>query len=147
MIVSFSSNSIVRNNIVEQSRYGIHTMSSNNLLVESNVLRHNSVGVYMMYGNGVMLRNNLFYDNRGSSGYGVGMKDVEQAVLTGNRLVSNRVGLYLDNSPRAAGITVQVDHNLFAYNEIGVTLQPLVTRHLFTRNIFQENGSAGYPGC
>lgn len=140
VIIWFSSNSIVRNNTVEQSRYGIHTMSSNNLLIESNILRHNSVGVYTMYGNGVTLRNNLFYDNRGASGYGIGMKDVEKAVLTGNRLVSNRVGIYLDNSPRAAGVTVQIDHNLFAYNEIGVILQPLVTRHRFTQNIFQENG-------
>jgi len=140
LIVWFSSNSIVRRNIVEQSRYGIHTMSSNNLLLEDNILRHNSVGVYTMYGNGVTLRNNLIYDNRGSSGYGVGMKDVEKAVLTGNRLVSNRVGIYLDNSPRAAGVTVQADHNLFAYNEIGVILQPLVTRHRFTQNVFQENG-------
>ncbi len=140
VIVWFSSNSVVRNNTVEQSRYGIHTMSSNNLLLEHNILRHNSVGVYTMYGNGVTLRNNLIYDNRGASGYGVGMKDVEKAVLTGNRLVSNRVGIYLDNSPRASGVTVQVDHNLFAYNEIGVTLQPLVTRHRFTQNIFQENG-------
>jgi nitrous oxidase accessory protein len=140
VIVWFSSNSIVRNNTIEQSRYGIHTMSSNNLLLESNILRHNSVGIYTMYGKDVTLRNNLIYDNRGSSGYGVGMKDVEAAVLTGNRFVSNRVGIYLDNSPRAAGITLQVDHNLFAYNEIGVTLQPLVTRHRFAQNIFQENG-------
>lgn len=140
VIVWFSSNSIVRNNIVEQSRYGVHTMSSNNLLLESNILRHNSVGIYTMYGNGITLRNNLIYDNRGSSGYGVGMKDVEKVVLTGNRFVSNRVGIYLDNSPRAAGVTVQVDHNLFAYNEIGITLQPLVTRHRFAQNVFQENG-------
>jgi nitrous oxidase accessory protein len=140
VIVWFSSNSIIRNNLVEQSRYGVHTMSSNNLLVESNILRHNSVGIYTMYGNGITLRNNLIYDNRGSSGYGVGMKDVEKIVLTGNRFVSNRVGIYLDNSPRAAGVTVQADHNLFAYNEIGITLQPLVTRHRFAQNVFQENG-------
>lgn len=140
VIVWFSSNSIVRRNTVEHSRYGIHTMSSNNLLLESNILRHNSVGVYTMYGSGVTLRNNLIYDNRGASGYGVGMKDVEKVVLTGNRLVSNRVGIYLDNSPRASGVTVQVEHNLFAYNEIGITLQPLVTRHRFTQNVFQENG-------
>lgn len=140
VIVWFSSNTIVRNNTVEQSRYGIHTMSSDHLLLENNILRHDSVGVYTMYGNGITLRNNLLYDNRGSSGYGVGMKDVEQAVLTGNRFVSNRVGIYLDNAPRASAVTVQVDHNLFAYNEIGLTLQPLVTHHLFTTNIFQENG-------
>jgi nitrous oxidase accessory protein len=140
VIVWFSSNTVVRNNTVEQSRYGIHTMSSDHLLLENNILRHDSVGVYTMYGDGITLRNNLLYDNRGSSGYGVGMKDVEQAVLTGNRFVSNRVGIYLDNAPRASAITVQVDHNLFAYNEIGLTLQPLVTHHLFTANIFQENG-------
>ena len=139
VIIWYAPHSIVRNNLVETSRYGLHLMSTDDLLVESNVLRRNSVGIYVMYGNGFMVRNNLLYDNHGPSGYGIGLKDVDQFVAEGNRIVSNRVGLYADIAPRSSAVTARFSQNLFAYNEIGVMLLPLVQHSLYTNNIFQDN--------
>jgi nitrous oxidase accessory protein len=139
VIIWYAPHSIVRNNLVEKSRYGLHLMSTDDLLIEANVLRQNSVGIYVMYGNGITMHNNLLYDNRGPSGYGMGLKDVDHFVAEGNRIVSNRVGLYADIAPRSSGITARFAQNLFAYNEIGVMLLPLVQHTVYTNNIFQDN--------
>jgi len=139
MIIWFSPHTIVRRNIVEESRYGLHFMSTDDQLVEENILRNNSVGIYVMYGARITIRQNLLYNNRGPSGYGLGLKDVDNFIAEGNRIVSNRVGLYIDNAPRASAVTVLIDHNLLAYNEIGITLLPLVVHSRYTENIFQEN--------
>ena len=141
MIVWFSPNSIVRGNVVERSRYGLHFMVNENDLAENNVLRDNSVGIYLMYGDNYTVRNNLLYNNRGQSGYGLALKDVNNAVVEGNFFVSNRVGVYNDNSPLNPGSTVRFANNLFAYNDIGLDYLPLVQRNTFTENVFQENGA------
>lgn len=139
VIIWYAPHSIVRNNVVESSRYGLHLMSTDDLLVESNILRQNSVGIYVMYGSGFTVRNNLLYDNHGPSGYGIGLKDVDNFVAEGNRIVSNRVGLYADIAPRSSAVTARFTHNLFAYNEIGVMLLPLVQHTVYTDNVFQDN--------
>ncbi len=140
VIIWFSPDGILRDNVVENGRYGLHFMFSDNQIVERNVLRNNSVGAFLMYGRGLTLRENLITDNHGPSGYGVGLKDVDDIVAAGNRLVGNRIGLYVDNSPRETDATVLFDNNLLAYNEVGLNMQPLTKRNTYTNNIFQENG-------
>ncbi len=139
LIIWYANHSTIRNNLIEDSRYGLHFMSNDDLLIEANVLRRNSVGIYIMYGDGFVLRNNLLYDNRGPSGYGIGLKDIDHLVAEGNRMVSNRVGMYVDIAPRSSGDTVRLEQNLLAYNEIGIMLLPLVQRAIYTNNVFQDN--------
>jgi nitrous oxidase accessory protein len=139
VVMWFSSDAILRNNVVENGRYGLHFMFSDNQVMEENILRNNSVGAYLMYSRGLTMTNNLLLDNNGPSGYGVALKDVDDVQADNNRMVNNRVGVYVDNSPREADAYVRFEDNLLAYNEIGVEMLPLVTRNLFTNNIFQEN--------
>lgn len=140
VVVWFSPHGIIRQNIVEQGRYGLHFMFSDDQVIEENILRGNSVGVYIMYGRTLALRDNLLIDNRGPSGYGIGLKDADDVTTENNYIVSNRAGVYVDGSPREPNSTVIFRRNVFAYNEIGVTMLPLVKRNVFTENIFQENG-------
>jgi nitrous oxidase accessory protein len=139
VVMWFSNDAVLRNNIVENGRYGLHFMFSDNQLLEENILRDNSVGVYLMYSRGFTMRNNLMVDNNGPSGYGAALKDVDDVLAEGNRLVNNRIGVYVDNSPREADAFVLFEDNLVAYNEIGVEMLPLVRRNVFTNNVFQEN--------
>jgi nitrous oxidase accessory protein len=139
VVMWFSPNMVIRGNTVENGRYGLHFMFSDNQLLEHNVLRRNSVGAFLMYGYGLTMRNNLMIDNNGPSGYGVGLKDVDYVVAEGNRFINNRIGVYVDNSPREADSTVAFRDNLLAYNEIGIELLPLVQRNIYTGNVFQEN--------
>lgn len=138
-VVWFSPNTTVRNNIIENSRYGLHFMSTSQQVVENNVLRHNSVGIYLMYGTDFVIKHNLMLDNHGPSGYGIGMKDIDNLHAEGNRLVGNRVGVYVDNSPIQPDAAVVFDTNLLAYNEVGVQMLPNVQRNQFKHNIFLDN--------
>lgn len=138
-VIWFSPHTIVRNNIMEHGRYGLHFMSTDDHLVEHNILRHNSVGIYLMYGNNYTLRNNLILDNRGPSGYGVGLKEVNDVSLEGNRIVNNRVGVYVDDAPVRPTAVVTFSRNLLAFNEIGVTMLPNVQHNRYANNLFLEN--------
>ncbi len=140
VVIWFSPNGVVRRNTVEDGRYGLHFMFSDNQLLEDNILRNNSVGAFLMYGRGLTMRRNLMLHSRGPSGYGVGLKDVDDIVAEGNRFIDNRIGLYVDNSPREPDATVRFANNLIAYNDIGASLLPLVKRNTYTRNVFWENG-------
>ena len=140
LVIWFSPDSVVRRNTVEYGRYGLHFMFSDNQLLEDNILRHNSVGAFLMYGRGLTMRRNVMHDNRGPSGYGIGLKDVDDIVAEGNRMVANRVGLYVDNSPREMNATVHFTNNLIAYNDTGANLLPLVKRNTYAENVFIDNG-------
>ncbi|MFZ2359341.1 MAG: nitrous oxide reductase family maturation protein NosD [Anaerolineae bacterium] len=139
VVMWFSDDGVLRRNVVENGRYGLHFMFSNNQTMEENILRGNSVGAYLMYSRGLDMQRNLLIDSNGPSGYGVALKDVDDVLAVGNRLVNNRVGVYVDNSPREADATVLFRDNLLAYNEIGIELLPLVQRNTYSNNVFQEN--------
>lgn len=139
LLIWYSSVCTLRNNIVERSRYGLHVMNSDQQILEGNILRHNSVGAYIMYGRGITLRNNLLYSHRGPSGFGIGLKDAADVQASGNRLVGNRVGLYVDNSPSQPDTVVRFERNLFAYNEIGAGLLPNVRDNIYVHNSFLDN--------
>lgn len=140
VVIWFSPNSTLRRNVVEHGRYGLHFMYSDDEVIEENVLRHNSVGAFLMYSRRLTVRRNLFLDNRGPSGYGLALKDMDDVLVEGNRSINNRLGLYVDNSPRSVDATGIFRYNLVAYNDSGIGLLTLVRRNQFTQNVFQENG-------
>jgi nitrous oxidase accessory protein len=127
----YSPYSILRGNDFATGRYGLHMMQSDHHLIEENIFRDNSVGIYVMYGTGFELRRNLLANNRGPSGYGIGLKEASNVLLEGNRIVSNRAGVYSDSSPLYPETTVTYRNNLFAYNEIGLEMLPNTQRNRF----------------
>lgn len=137
----FSEDIIVRGNEITGGRYGLHFMYSDDAVIENNILSRNSVGAFMMYSSGVILRGNIMAENFGPSGYGLGLKDMDQVTIEGNRFIGNRVGMYLDNSPYDHNDYQYVTGNLFAYNKTGVLMQPAVKRNVFSRNAFIENAA------
>jgi len=116
-------------------------MYDDDAVVEDNVLSHNSVGAFFMYSRRLNMRNNVAESNRGPSGYGIGMKDLDDAVITGNLFADNRVGASIDNSPREIDSRLVFEDNVFAVNDIGVRLMPSVKRNEYTGNSFIENQS------
>lgn len=139
VVVWFSSDVTLRRNTVSDGRYGMHFMYTDNNVLEENVLENNSVGAFLMYSRDLVLRRNVFSRNRGPSGYGLGLKDMERIVAEENAFVANRVGAYLDNSPHAIGVYDDFTRNVFAYNDIGLAFLPNVKRNRFTDNAFIEN--------
>lgn len=139
MIIWFSKNSVVRNNRVNDARYGVHFMYSDDCRIEDNILNGNSVGVYLMYSRRLLLRHNTIAYNRGPSGFGIGLKDFDDGLLEENLVVDNRVGIFVDNSPREIDSKMTYRGNAIAYNDIGISLLSFVQRSSFTKNSFIEN--------
>lgn len=135
----YGADLVVRDNRLEKSRYGLHSMYSRDVVLEGNVIRDNSVGAFLMYGSGLRVERNVFADNFGPSGYGLGLKDVDGVDVLGNRFVANRVGIFNDNSPTAPDLTHHITNNVIAFNEVGVLLMPAVQRNVFNDNAFIDN--------
>ena len=136
----YSNKVIVRRNVSRHNRYGFHMMYANDVTLEDNVLSDNSVGIYLMYGRKFTLRGNTLLRNRGPSGYGLGLKEVDVYTVERNVFSGNRVGCYVDGSPytRKAG-NATFTANTFACNDIGITMLTAVRGNRITGNNFIDN--------
>jgi len=139
VILWFSNRAHVAGNTVTTSRYGLHFMYSDDDLLENNTLEDNSVGTYMMYSHNLTMKDNQFLHNRGPSGYGVGLKNVDGLDAHDNLFNGNRVGLYVDGSPSNVDVHHTFRHNTFLVNDIGIAFLPNVRRNTFIENNFIDN--------
>lgn len=139
ILIWYADDITIIGNTFTDARYGLHFMYSNNAWIENNRFVGNSVGTYLMHSTGLRVINNDLSYNRGPSGYGIALKEMDDVIVRNNWLVGNRAGLYLDNSPSYYEGTNEFSDNVFAYNDIGVTQLPNVERNIFTGNIFLEN--------
>jgi nitrous oxidase accessory protein len=139
VVVWYSSDVTLRRNTVSRCRYGMHFMFTDTNTLEDNTLQDNSVGAFLMYSRDLVVRRNIFARNRGPSGYGLGLKDMDNVVAEDNLFIANRAGAYIDNSPREFNAHDVFTNNTFAYNDIGVACLPNVKRNRFSGNTFMEN--------
>ena len=139
VVMWFNNGSVIRDNVITNGRYGLHFMYCDDNLVENNRSEGNSVGAFLMYSRRLALRHNIFANNRGPSGYGVGLKDMDGVEATDNLFSGNRVGLYFDNSPWSIDVSQRFTHNAFVHNDIGLMFNPSVKRNSFAQNSFIDN--------
>lgn len=139
LIVWFSEGSVVRGNTVSNARYGIHFMYDVDCEVSNNTFVNNSVGAYFMYSRRLVVEHNVLAYNRGPSGFGIGLKDLDDTRVVENLIVDNRVGVFVDNSPREVESTMEYEGNVIAYNDQGVRLGASAERSRVTGNSFMEN--------
>lgn len=139
VVVWYAERVILRENLIEHGRYGVHLMYSNGAQIENNRLYHNSVGVYTMYSTDVTLTGNDVRGQRGPSGYALGFKDAENVTVTDNLMVDNRAGIFLDGTPFSPQGYASFSDNILAYNDVGVILLTATRGSVFERNTFWEN--------
>ena len=139
VVMWYSSDSIVRDNLFERGRYGVHMMYCNRVVIERNRVLDNSVGIFTMYSKDAVVRDNLIRGQRGPSGYALGFKDADNVETVNNVMVDNRVGLYLDGTPYTPSAFARYARNILAFNDVGVILQPSVQRNEFAGNTLWEN--------
>ncbi|MCO5170883.1 MAG: nitrous oxide reductase family maturation protein NosD [Planctomycetes bacterium] len=140
VVLWYSTRMVVRGNVIRDGRYGLHFMYCDDGDIAGNRLVGNSVGAFLMYGRRLRMHHNVLESNRGPSGYGLGLKDMDDARITDNLLRDNRVGAYVDNSPREVDSTVVFERNVILGNDVGVLLLPLVRRNIYLENSFVDNG-------
>jgi nitrous oxidase accessory protein len=152
VVLWYAENIVVRDNLIEGGRYGLHLMYCNNSQVEGNRVLNNSVGVYTMYSSNVILRDNDIRGQRGPSGYALGFKDADFVEVTGNVVVDNRAGIFMDGTPFNPQSWGRFSDNIFAFNDVGAILLTAVRGNTFENNTFWENveqvalQGGGHPG-
>jgi nitrous oxidase accessory protein len=152
VVLWYAENIVVRDNLIEGGRYGLHLMYCNNSQVEGNRVLNNSVGVYTMYSSNVILRGNDIRGQRGPSGYALGFKDADFVEVTGNVVVDNRAGIFMDGTPFNPQSWGRFSGNIFAFNDVGAILLTAVRGNTFENNTFWENveqvalQGGGHPG-
>ena len=138
-LIWYADNITIRDNHIHHNRYGLHFMYNENATVENNIIEHNAVGAYMMYSAGLMMTGNSYINNRGASGYGIALKDMDHAQVTNNLFIGNVAAIYLDNSPSLYDEYNTISQNFIAYNDVGLMGLPSVERNIFQNNTFLEN--------
>jgi nitrous oxidase accessory protein len=102
--------------------------------VIGNVLEGNSVGAYLMYSTGLQMRGNHLISNRGPSGYGLGLKDLDGSVVEGNIIADNRVGVFMEHA------TAAFTGNMIGGNDVGLRVLPSAMSNTFADNTLLDNG-------
>jgi nitrous oxidase accessory protein len=138
-LIWYADNITIRDNHIHHNRYGLHFMYNENAVVENNIIEDNSVGAYMMYSAGLVMTGNRYSNNRGASGYGIALKDMDHAQVIGNAFIGNVAAIYLDNSPSLYDEYNTFNRNFIAYNDVGLIGLPSVQRNIFQNNTFLEN--------
>ena len=138
MVVWYSSDNIITGNETHDSRYSLHFMYSRYNLVENNNYYNNTVGIFLMYSDGVIVRNNRIRHASGPTGVGIGFKETSDLIIEDNQILYCATGFYIDVSPFQPDTVNVFEHNLLAYNGIGVRfLNP------WHSNEFRFNNFAG----
>lgn len=122
------------NTSTDNLRYGLHFMYSDSCDYERNTFRHNGAGVAVMYSHYVSMLANRFEGNRGSSAYGLLLKEIADSHLERNVFANNTTGLFADGATR-----LLADHNQFVNNGWALKLQASTEDATFTDNDFAGN--------
>ena len=123
-------------NVVSDSRYGLHDMFSDDTVIARNRFSDSTVGANIMNSRRIRLEGNRIERNRGVPGIGLTLKDCDNSVVRGNQIVANARGLLIDGSAtnRFAG-------NLFTANDTALAISSSAEGNEFGDNRFDDNWS------
>lgn len=123
-----------RDNRLWDLRYGVHYMYSNDNVLVDNVAVDNDVGYALMVSKNLSIRDNTAVNNRGQSGHGILVKDVEDSTLQGNVVAGNANGLYVYNAQNNRFV-----ENLVLANDVGIHDTGGSSGQTFVRNSVIDN--------
>ncbi|MFC6771925.1 nitrous oxide reductase family maturation protein NosD, partial [Halorubrum pallidum] len=112
---SWASNVTAAGNTMWDLRYGVHYMYSDGNRLADNVALENDVGYALMVSEDIEVINNTAVANRGKSGHGILLKEIEETVVRGNDLAVNGNGLFMYNAQDN-----EVRDNLLYANGVGI---------------------------
>ena len=139
MVVWYSRDNQVRDNLIVRGRYGTHFMYSHRNAVRRNRYVDDVVGVFIMYSRDVTLANNLLAGSGGAAGIGIGLKESGNITATRNILVRNTTGIYIDTSPLQNDDVNRFDGNAIRLSGTAVLFHGRATGNHFLDNSFRDN--------
>ncbi len=134
VVVWYSSDNVITDNLVEASRYGTHFMYSHRNRVEGNRYLGNVVGAFVMYSRDIVFSRNVIAGCLGAAGIGIGLKESGNIDVQDNLLVRNTAGIYLETSPLQ-----QTDHNRWIRNQFRLSSTAVIFHSSPHGNTFEDN--------
>lgn len=139
LVVWYSYDTLIQDNRVTRSRYGVHFMHADRNRVLRNTFTDDVVGVFAMYSDQLELAENLVAAGRGAAGVGLGFKESSELLVRDNRVLGSTTGLYLDTTPHRDGTRATFLRNTVAFNLVGVRFHAPQAGADFQANRFHEN--------
>jgi len=99
----------------------------------------NVTGLFVMYSRDAEIRDNVFADSAGAAGIGLGLKESGNLQVSGNRLVHNTIGLYVDTSPLWPDDRNLFAENHFRLNSVAITFLGRSDGNALRGNLFRDN--------
>ncbi len=122
--LSFTARVAVTGNEVTGCRYGLHSMYSEDARFEGNDATANLLGAALMNSDRLVFRGNRIVRHRnGSAAYGLLLKDIGSLLAENNLILSNRIGIYAESVPSDPSDEAVLTGNVIAGNEVGLALQ------------------------
>jgi nitrous oxidase accessory protein len=158
--LEFSDHITIDNNISTKNlRYGLHFMFSDNDVYTRNTFESNGAGVAVMFSKNIKMSGNIFKKNWGAASFGLLLKEINDAEISGNTFEENTIGIniegsnritYSNNNFRTNGWAVKVRgacyensfiKNNFLYNSFDVSYNSNIND-----NVFEQNYWSNYTG-
>lgn len=124
------SNNHSKNNL----RYGLHFMFSNNDIYKNNIFEDNGAGVAVMFSKQIKMYNNRFEKNWGTASFGLLLKEINDAEISGNVFKENTIGINIEGSNR-----INYEHNDFINNGWAIKVRGACYTNIFRNNNFLSN--------
>lgn len=156
----FVTNSLAwRNRSHNNIRYGIHFMFSHHNTYISNIFEKNESGVAVMFTHHIQMYNNFFLDNWGGAAYGILLKEITDAEISGNYFSHNTIAIqmegcsrndifknsFIDNGWAIKISASSIDNTIYQNNFIGNTFD-IGTNGSLVVNTFNKNYWDKYEG-
>lgn len=125
---------ISENKSIDNLRYGLHFMFSNNDIYKDNLFQNNGAGVAVMFSKNIEMKENIFRENWGTASFGLLLKEINDAEISGNIFEKNTVGINIEGSNR-----INYEHNDFKNNGWAIKVRGACYTNIFRDNNFLYN--------
>lgn len=133
LFIGATDDSLIEDNHVAHTRYGVHYMWSHRNVIRRNVVEDSLVGFALMQSHELSVEENTASRNRRT---GMLFRDGKDCRVRRNRVLENGQGLFVYNSLRE-----RFEENLVRHNDVGAKLWgALMVDGVFTGNAFIGNG-------
>lgn len=155
--LEFSDDINIHDNFSKNNvRYGLHFMFSNHDVYRNNLFENNGAGVAVMFSKFIEMKGNIFRENWGTASFGLLLKEINDAEISGNIFEENTIGIniegsnrviYKDNDFRNNGWAVKVrgacytnifSGNNFLYNSFDISYNSKLNDNDFTGNFWSN---------
>jgi nitrous oxidase accessory protein len=139
VIFEYSTRNLLKDNRIENGRYGTHFMYASGNVAEGNTYIEDSVGIFSMFSSDLRLIGNRILRSNGAVGKGIGLKEADNVTLENNLIIDCAIGLYNDYSPSDPDRPNNLRGNRFAFNGIAVQYHRNQESNIYTGNDFIGN--------